>query len=188
MKKCRSCQAEIDLKATKCPNCKTDQRSWFKRHPILTTIFGLIGFFVSVGALSSNNQSGNSTIKDTNVEETSGETGSKETIVENRQDIPAEYKSALNKATSYANTLHMSKKGVYDQLISEYGEKFTPEAARYAVDNVKADWNANALAKAKNYQDQQSMSSAAIRTQLISLYGEKFTEAEADYAITHLND
>ena len=103
-------------------------------------------------------------------------------------NVPAEYKSALAKAGSYANTMHMSKKGVYQQLISEYGEKFTPEAAQYGVDNVKADWNANALAKAKNYQDTMQMSPAAIHDQLTSDYGEKFTQAEADYAIQHLND
>jgi hypothetical protein len=101
--------------------------------------------------------------------------------------VPAEYKSALAKATSYANTMHMSKQGVYNQLTSEYGEKFAPEAAQYAIDNVKADWNANALAKAKDYQDSMHMSPAAIHDQLTSEYGEKFTQAEADYAIQHLN-
>jgi hypothetical protein len=106
----------------------------------------------------------------------------------NEPDVPAEYKSALSKATSYANTMHMSKKGVYNQLVSEYGEKFTAPAAQYAIDNVKADWNANALVKAKNYQDKMHMSPAAIHTQLTSEHGEKFTKEEADYAIAHLND
>lgn len=102
--------------------------------------------------------------------------------------IPAEYKSALNKATAYANTMNMSKQGVYDQLVSEYGEKFSPAAAQYARDNVKANWNANALVKAKTYQNTMDMSPAAIHDQLTSKYGEKFTQSEADYAIQHLND
>lgn len=42
MKKCKSCQKEIDTKAKKCPYCQTDQRNWFLRHPILTTILVLI--------------------------------------------------------------------------------------------------------------------------------------------------
>ena len=46
--------------------------------------------------------------------------------------------------------MHMSKQGIYNQLTSEF-EKFSPEAAQYAVDNVKANWNANALEKAKSY-------------------------------------
>ena len=71
--------------------------------------------------------------------------------------VPTEYKSALKKAESYSNLMHMSKQGVYDQLTSEYGEQFSPEAAQYAIDNVKADWDANALEKAKSYQDTMSM-------------------------------
>lgn len=32
--------------------------------------------------------------------------------------------------------MNMSKKGVYNQLTSEAGEKFSEKAAQYAVDNV----------------------------------------------------
>lgn len=84
--------------------------------------------------------------------------------------------------------MHMSKAGIYDQLTSEYGEKFSAEAAQYAIDNLNADYNANALAKAKSYQEQMSMSPEAIRDQLTSDAGEKFTPEEANYAIQHLND
>jgi hypothetical protein len=106
---------------------------------------------------------------------------------EKAPEVPAEYKSALAKAKSYSDLMHMSKAGIYDQLTSEYGEQFTPEAAQYAVDNVQADWNANALAKAKSYQETMQMSPEAIRDQLTSEYGEKFTPEEADYAIQNLN-
>lgn len=102
--------------------------------------------------------------------------------------VPVEHMSALKKAQTYSDLMHMSKAGLYDQLTSEYGEQFTAEAAQYAVDNVDADWNANALAKAKTYQETMSMSPAAIHDQLTSEYGEQFTTAEADYAIAHLND
>ena len=105
-----------------------------------------------------------------------------------KTSVPVEYKSALNMASLYANKMHMSKRKLDDQLTSEYGEKFTAEAAQYAIDNVKADWNTNALATAKVYQDKMNMSPAKIRDQLISDYGEKFTPSEADYAIQHLND
>lgn len=103
-------------------------------------------------------------------------------------DVPADFASALIKAESYADSMHMSKAGIYDQLTSEYGEKFSPEAAQYAIDNVQADWNANALATAKRYQENMAMSPEAIRDQLTSSYGEKFTPEEADFAIQHLND
>lgn len=178
MKKCKSCKTEIDAKATKCPHCKTDQRNWFRRHPILTglLILFVIGVFASGGSKTSTTSTGSSN--------TQSETTT--TSANKQADVPAEYTSALNKATTYANTMHMSKKGIYDQLVSSYGEKFSADAAQYAVDNVKADWNANALAKAKTYQDTMSMSPSAIHDQLTSDAGEKFTQAEADYAIQHL--
>ena len=96
--------------------------------------------------------------------------------------------NALSKAKTYSDTMKMSSAGVYDQLMSEYGEKFYKDEAQYGIDNVKADWNANALAKAKTYQETMAMSPASVYDQLVSEYGEKFTADQADYAIAHLND
>lgn len=104
------------------------------------------------------------------------------------QKPSAEYSNALKKAESYSRTMHMSKKAIYDQLTSEYGEQFPADAAQYAIDNMTADWNANALAKAKSYQNTMHMSKSAIYDQLISEYGEQFTKEEAQYAIDHLDD
>jgi hypothetical protein len=143
---------------------------------VVIILLGVIGATMSTDSASNSNTS---TVP--NAEQASN-------VESEDNSVPREYKSALNKAASYANTMHMSKRGVYDQLVSDYGEQFSAEAAQYAIDNVKADWNANALAKAKNYQNTMNMSPAAIRDQLTSEYGEKFTQAEADYAIEHLND
>ena len=148
-------------------------------------MFGCFGVFVGfiilcilgfafLGSWSSSDS--NSSSNNTKIESSSND------------NVPQEYKSALNKAESYSNTMHMSKAGIYDQLTSEYGEKFSAEAAQYAIDNLNADYNANALAKAKSYQEQMSMSPEAIRDQLTSDAGEKFTPEEANYAIQHLND
>ena len=80
----------------------------------------------------------------------------------------------------------MSKQGIYDQLVSEYGGQFSAEAAQYAVDNLEADYNDNALQTAISYQDNMSLSPEAIRDQLTSEYGDRFTQEEADYAIANL--
>lgn len=104
-----------------------------------------------------------------------------------KADVPREYRSALKKAGTYVKTMHMSKRAVYDQLTSEYGEKFSPEAAQYAVDNLEADYNEAALKKAEHYQSMMAMSPDAIFEQLTSDYGEKFTTEEAQYAIDHLS-
>lgn len=71
------------------------------------------------------------------------------------------------------------------QLTSQY-DQFTPEAAQYAVDNVKADWKENALKTAERYQENAAMSPAAIREQLTSQY-DQFTQEEADYAVANLS-
>lgn len=35
--------------------------------------------------------------------------------------------------------MHMSKQGIYGQLTSKYWERFSQEAAQYAIDNISAD-------------------------------------------------
>lgn len=102
------------------------------------------------------------------------------------ESVPREYKSALKSAETYAKVMHMSKAGIYDQLVSEYGENFPKEAAQYAIDNIEHDWKANALKSAQTYAETMNMSDAAIYDQLISEYGEKFTPEEAQYAIDNL--
>ncbi|WP_257964193.1 Ltp family lipoprotein [Bacillus sp. UMB0728] len=102
------------------------------------------------------------------------------------QSVPREYTAALKTAELYSDMMHMSKAGIYDQLVSEYGEKFPPAAAQYAINNLKVDWKQNALKSAQSYAELMNMSDADIYEQLTSEYGEKFTEAEAQYAIDHL--
>lgn len=162
---------------------KSKKQNWFGQHKVLTAILVVIVLAIIGGASGSNKQQPTRT----NSSQSAPLAATTQPKTQ-APSVPAEYKSALTKATEYANIMHMSKQGVYDQLVSQYGEKFSPAAAQYAIDNVKADWSANALAKAKDYQNEQQMSPAAIHDQLTSQYGEKFTQAEADYAIQHLND
>ena len=103
---------------------------------------------------------------------------------ENKPKVPSEWTAALNSAQSYADNMHMSKMGIYDQLISSAGDKFPAQAAKYAVDHVRADWNKNALETAKSYRENVNMSNDDIKQQLIS--EEKFTPQETDYALQHL--
>lgn len=82
----------------------------------------------------------------------------------------------------------MSKMGVYEQLTSEYGEGFPPEAAQYAIDKLdgEIDWKENTLKAGERYQQEMSMSKSAVYDQLVSEYGEKFTPEEAQYAVDNL--
>ena len=45
--------------------------------------------------------------------------------------------NALAKAKDYYYTFSMSKSGVYEQLVSEYGEQFTESEAQFSIDHLE---------------------------------------------------
>ncbi|MGG5461612.1 Ltp family lipoprotein [Clostridium sp. B9] len=209
IKKCRNCSKKIASNAKSCPECGEKNKKVIYKRPWFIVaasfiVIGLIGVGCSEEPNTLNNELGKEISQNQNTEanqkqetENNGEE-EKETIVEedNTQDVltekepeenvPSEHKSALKKAKTYSDMMHMSKVGLYDQLTSEYGEQFTEEAAQYAIDNIEADWKENALKKAKTYSDTMSMSKAGLYDQLISEYGEKFTPEEAQYAVDNV--
>ena len=101
-------------------------------------------------------------------------------------DSNSEYSAALGKAKSYNSLFHMSKKRMYSQLTSDF-DKFSNDAAQYAVDHLEADYKYNALFNAKNYRKLFNMSKSRLINQLTSSI-DGFTEEEANYAINHLDD
>lgn len=74
MKKCKSCQTDIDDKAKKCPNCKSDQRNWFVRHKILTVFLAIIVLAILGSALGGGTDSSSSSQTNTASKETEKET------------------------------------------------------------------------------------------------------------------
>lgn len=103
-------------------------------------------------------------------------------------DVLEVYEAALAKARDYSDRMHMSRKGIHEELTGKHRERFTPAATQYAMNHLHADYKANALAKAREYRKIMHMSPTNIKNQLTSEYGERFTHDEADYAIQHLND
>lgn len=159
----------------------------------LIVIGVIVVLFVAIGTLgkenkekSNNTKPKTSQVADTNESTEEATTKESESVPEDEPDVPTEYKSALSKAKSYSETMFMSKQGLYDQLTAEYGEQFSAEAAQYAIDNLKADYNANALAKAESYSETMYMSKQGIYDQLTSEYGEQFSAEEAQYAVDNL--
>ena len=182
---CKSCNNQIASNAKSCPSCGAKnkkifyKRGWFIALAIIVLISIIAGAGSDDTTTTSTTGSGTTEIKEVNSE--------KQTTEEEVEDkVPTEYKSALRKAKTYSDTMYMSKEGIYDQLTSEYGEKFTAESAQYAIDNLNVDWNKNALKKAETYQETMSMSKSAIYDQLTSEHGEKFTAEEAQYAVDNL--
>lgn len=104
------------------------------------------------------------------------------------EKVTKEDKLALKKAQDYVKMMHMSKKRLRDQLMSEHGEGFSEEATEYALNNLKVDWKENALVKAKSYRDDMGMPIEKIKEQLMDEFGEGFTEEEAEYAVKKLSE
>lgn len=112
-----------------------------------------------------------------------GQAGGAEAEVPAEADVPMEYRQALRSAESYLSFSGFSYDGLYDQLTSEYADNFSPEAARYAVDNVNADWNAEAVESAESYLEFSGMSPDGLYDQLTSEYADKYTPEQAQYAV-----
>ena len=61
-------------------------------------------------------------------------------LEERKDDIALTYSkadNALEKAKQYYYKMDMSKKAIYDQLTSSYGEQFTSSQAQYAIDHLE---------------------------------------------------
>lgn len=102
-------------------------------------------------------------------------------------DVPREYKNALRAAKQYDDLIPMSKRGMFEQLSSEYGDQYPEDAAQYAIEHVGADWKANALRAAEQYMEMMPMSQQGLYDQLVSEYGDQYTAEEAQYAIDQLD-
>lgn len=167
---------------------------------IVTWVYKIILLFILVLAIGSESEKVDKYIEnqtsevvsqiEENVENVDKEEAKKKEVKKEEakpeDNVPEEYKSALKTAESYAETMHMSKSAIYDQLISEYGEQFSVESAKYAIDNLEFDWKANALKTAESYSETMHMSKQGIYDQIISENGEKFTTEEAQYAIDNM--
>ena len=94
--------------------------------------------------------------------------------------VPSEYTSALKSAELYS-TMYQSKAGIYDLLTidSEYGNKYSLEAAQYAIDNLQVDYKENALKSAQVYQEILPMSPEELFEQLTSEFGNQFTDRKS---------
>lgn len=80
--------------------------------------------------------------KQSTEEKSTVESSTKESLTEEKEDNKPnrEQKAALSSAKSYSEYLNMSKEGIFEQLTSKAGDKYPEDIARYAVENLKADY------------------------------------------------
>lgn len=93
---------------------------------------------------------------------------------------------ALGSAQDYLATSHFSRKGLIDQLSSEYGEGFDVADATWAVDHLTVDWNEQAYGAGQDYLAIDHFSRRGLIEQLTSEYGDQYTTAQATYAVDKL--
>ena len=94
------------------------------------------------------------------------------------------YSAALKEAQGY-NSIHLSKKRIYNQLIFK---GFNSDTAQYAINHLNANYKANALAQARQHRKYSNLSKTEIYNMLTSPRIDRFTKEEANYAIHHLDD
>jgi hypothetical protein len=90
-------------------------------------------------------------------------------------------RNAARSAQSYLNMSGFSRRGLIDQLSSEYGNQFSIGDASVAVDSLNIDWNEQAPRSAAAYLKMSGFSCRGLIEQLSSEYGNKYTVEQATY-------
>lgn len=94
--------------------------------------------------------------------------------------------NALRSAESYLDFKGFSKKGLIQQLSSEYGDGYKKADATWAVEHVDVNWKEQAVRAGEAYLDFKGFSRQGLIEQLSSEYGDQFTVKEATYAADKL--
>ena len=97
------------------------------------------------------------------------------------QSLTNPQKNAVRSAEQYLSIQGFSRKGLIDQLSSEFGDGYSVADATVAVDSLRNDWNKEAVKSAKQYLSIQGFSCNGLIKQLSSDYGDKYTKAQATY-------
>ena len=120
-------------------------------------------------------------------EESSEEKTEKKVKKSPYEKLSAEEKNAYNSAKNYLDYMAFSKKGLIQQLSSEYGDNYPEKVAKKAVKALekeeKIDWTEEAKEAAQNYLDTMSFSKNGLVQQLESEYGDQFTHEQAVAAV-----
>ena len=109
-----------------------------------------------------------------------------EPVAEEAEEAP-EYttaqENAIASAENYLDFSAFSKKGLIEQLSSEYGDGFKKADAIFAVNHIDVNWNKQAAKAAKNYLETMPFSRSGLIEQLESEFGDGYTHAQAVYGV-----
>lgn len=89
--------------------------------------------------------------------------------------------NAVRSARQYLQFKGFSRRGLIQQLSSDFGDGYSVADATRAVDSLNVNWNEQAVRAARAYLEFQGFSCQGLIRQLSSDAGDKFTESEARY-------
>jgi hypothetical protein len=117
-------------------------------------------------------------------EQVAHKSGAKKAKAKSGPKMTTSQRNAVESAKNYLQFQAFSRKGLIQQLSSAAGDGFPRADARYAVNHIDVDWNAQAVKSAREYMNTQSFSRNALIEQLSSSAGEGFTLAQAQHAVS----
>lgn len=89
--------------------------------------------------------------------------------------------NAVRSAKQYLSMTGFSRKGLIQQLSSDYGEGYSISNATAAVNSLDVDWNEQAVRSARQYLEMTGFSCKGLIDQLSSSSGDGYTVSQATY-------
>jgi hypothetical protein len=165
-------------------------RPWYKKKRVIIPAC-LVALVVAVSAGSgshsaSGSPSGTASTASENTSQVpqSAKPAAQETpVAKKKPEMTSAQSNAVASAKQYLEIQAFSKKGLIQQLSSSAGDGYPRADARFAVNYLHVDWNAQAVKAAREYLDMQSFSKSGLIRQLSSSAGSGFTPAQARYAV-----
>lgn len=161
MTNCKTCGKEIAKGAKSCPNCGKDQRSFFRKHKILTVIGVLIilGIIGSMGSGEDTKQDSADSSKTTTTTEASKEVKSAKepTVITTDDLIDALDENALKASKTYKDQ-YVEVKGKLSNIDSS-GDYFTIDSLsdEFSMDTIMCYISEEHLDAVMNFEKEQEV-------------------------------
>ncbi len=114
----------------------------------------------------------------------------KSEATDNAESFSKEIEGAIKDAKKYLALYGFSKKGLINQLSSEYGSGYSVEDSTKAVEYLEKalpiDWNEQAVKSAETYNSVMKFDRAKMIEMLTSEFGGQYTKEQAEYAVDKL--
>lgn len=161
-----------------------------KKHWVRNTLLGIvIGFFalivIGVAAGSGSSGSGSTAAGTAPAVTPSAGASPSAAPASTGPSMTTGEQQAVDGARGYlAMGSGFSYKSLLNQLTSSVGDGDTTADAKFAIDYLHPDWDAQAVDAAKGYLQMGGFSRSSMINQLTSSAGDGFTESQAEYAAT----